>query len=128
MAKVYTLIKRWGLFLLVIFVIFVFSSIPKYTLPDLAQNDFTLKKGGHILGYFLLTLTLWNGLRWEKKKWWLVWIVALLYAISDEFHQSFVPGRNPSLEDVAIDSFAAGLGIFIGYVMIKIKNNRKIIN
>jgi len=127
MGKKLIVLNRWGPFLLIIVLIFIFSSIPKYRLPDLAQNDFTLKKGGHILGYCLIALTFWYGFKWEKKRWWLVWIVAVLYAISDELHQSFVPGRTPSLEDVAIDSFAAGLGLLIGYVMVKFKEYRKII-
>jgi VanZ family protein len=39
---------------------------------------------------------------------------ALCYALSDEIHQSFVPGRNPSAIDFAIDAagVAAGLAVF----------------
>ena len=37
-------------------------------------------------------------------------LVGALYAASDEFHQSFVPGRGPSIIDVGIDS----LGVFTG--------------
>ena len=37
------------------------------------------------------------------------------FAFSDEFHQAFIPGRNPALTDVLIDSagVALGLGIFL---------------
>lgn len=37
------------------------------------------------------------------------------YALSDEFHQGFIPGRTPSLTDVLIDSVgvALGLGVFL---------------
>ena len=34
-------------------------------------------------------------------------LVGLFYAISDEFHQSFTPGRGPSIIDVFIDTLAA---------------------
>ncbi len=34
-----------------------------------------------------------------------------LYAVSDEFHQSFVPGRVPDVADWAVDTLGAGLGI-----------------
>lgn len=37
--------------------------------------------------------------------------VAVLYAFLDEWHQSFVPGRSPSLQDVAIDAAGAALGV-----------------
>lgn len=40
-----------------------------------------------------------------------LWVVAVvtLYGISDEFHQSFVPGRQPDILDLAADSFGAVL-------------------
>ena len=120
------MLKNWGPFLLIVVLIFIFSSIPKHDLPDLAQSDLMVKKGEHMLGYFLLALTFWYGLSWDKERWWLAWMVAVLYAITDEFHQSFIPGRTPLPGDVAIDSIAAGLGILVGFVMTKIKEDRKI--
>ena len=43
--------------------------------------------------------------------------LSFIYAISDEFHQSFVPMRSPSLEDIFIDligiSFSILISIFI---------------
>ena len=53
-----------------------------------------------MLGYGLLALAYWYGLRFQKRRWWLALLFAILYAISDEFHQSFVPGRHPSWVDV----------------------------
>ncbi|MBR5116337.1 MAG: VanZ family protein, partial [Lachnospiraceae bacterium] len=40
-------------------------------------------------------------------------IIAVLYAASDEFHQSFVPGRSCMLGDVGIDSLGALAGILL---------------
>ena len=42
--------------------------------------------------------------------------VSILYAASDEFHQSFTPGRNCSMQDVLIDT----VGIIGFYIVIKI--------
>ena len=39
--------------------------------------------------------------------------VGVTYAISDEIHQYFIPGRGPSIIDVGIDSFGVLTGIFI---------------
>jgi VanZ family protein len=39
-------------------------------------------------------------LRYDKRQYWLAWLLAVLYAATDEFHQSFVPGRNPSIVDI----------------------------
>lgn len=41
-------------------------------------------------------------------------IIGILYAISDEIHQSFTPGRGPKITDVFIDS----LGVFFGIIVI----------
>ncbi|MCR5825180.1 MAG: VanZ family protein [Oscillospiraceae bacterium] len=38
---------------------------------------------------------------------------AALYAMSDEFHQSFVPGRGPQLSDVLLDTAGAALGVLM---------------
>ncbi len=38
-------------------------------------------------------------------------IFAVLYAISDEWHQKFVPGRSASIWDVAIDAAGVILGL-----------------
>ncbi len=50
-----------------------------------------------------------------KNKYKLLWSILLgvSYAASDEFHQSFVPGRGPSIRDVCIDSAGVLTGIFI---------------
>ncbi|TAN62501.1 VanZ family protein, partial [bacterium] len=37
-------------------------------------------------------------------------IIAVIYAASDEFHQSFIPGRNADALDWMADSFGAALG------------------
>lgn len=49
-----------------------------------------------------------------KAELWQSTIVGILYAISDEFHQYFVPGRGPGIKDVFIDT----LGVFTGFVII----------
>ena len=50
-----------------------------------------------------------------KNKYKLLWsiLIGVLYAAGDEFHQSFVPGRGPSIRDVCIDSAGVLTGIFI---------------
>lgn len=38
------------------------------------------------------------------------WVLAVLYGLSDELHQAFVPGRDASLVDVAFDTIGAAMG------------------
>jgi VanZ family protein len=106
---------RWLPAALIMAVIFGFSSTPATRLPNFGLLDFVVKKGGHMLGYALLALAYWCGLRFEKKRWWLALLFALLYASSDEFHQSIVPGRHPSWVDVlGFDGGGALIALSLG--------------
>jgi VanZ family protein len=78
--------------------------------------DFVVKKGGHMTGYGLLGLAYWYGLRFEKRRWWLALLLAILYAMTDEFHQSFVACRHPNWVDVlGFDGGGALTALSLGY-------------
>ena len=47
-------------------------------------------------------------------------MVGLTYAISDELHQSFIPGRSAEIRDVIIDVSGVILGIIIILVVISV--------
>jgi len=47
------------------------------------------------------------------KKAGMAFSVCVLFAVSDEFHQQFVPGRGPQVRDVFIDSSGAALGLLL---------------
>lgn len=104
-------------------VIFLFSS--RSTLPSAPYSsyDFILKKIAHITVFailFVLTNRSFSMLsaRYElKKHWYLPVLICLLYALSDEIHQYFVPNRHASLRDVGFDM----LGVFSMYLR---KTNR----
>jgi VanZ family protein len=104
--------------------IFVFSSIPSTDMPDFGIWDLLVKKSGHATVYSLLALSLAYAFRWDYKRFFVAWIIATLYAISDEFHQSFVPGRNAWWVDVALDSTAAALTLWLT-ARWKIKNDQR---
>ena len=89
--------------------IFVFSSIPSQEMPSFGFWDTLVKKSGHAIGYGILALLFWYALRWERKHAWMVFLFVIAYGLLDEFHQSFVPGRHPSILDALI--FDAGGGL-----------------
>lgn len=110
--------------------IFAFSSIPGSGMPGFGLFDLLVKKGGHALGYALLALAIlhWHRPLWDErrppfKKLALAWALTALYAASDEFHQSFVPGRMASPLDVLIDAIGAFLGLSL-YAIYRIFPNR----
>ena len=114
MAKITKFLYRWGPAILVMAVIFKFSSTQGNKLPNFGLIDSWVKKGGHMLGYALLSLSYWHGLNWDKKRGWWAWIFAVIYAVTDEFHQSFVPGRHPSAFDVILfDATGAAIALWI---------------
>lgn len=104
------------------FVIFLLSSQPAETLPNLGWADSFFKKGGHMLGYGLLALTYWHGFGWDMRKRSFAWLLVVLYAATDEYHQSFVPGRHPSVWDVLVfDSLGAMFSLWVATVYLKQK-------
>ena len=67
-----------------------------------------------MLGYGLLALAYWRGLDLARGKEWLAWGLAICYAITDEIHQAFVPGRHPSAVDILLfDNLGAILGLIL---------------
>ncbi len=83
-----------------------------------------IRKSAHFFAYFLLgILAVWTfacyGL--EKRRWLWALLLCVLYALSDEFHQLFVPGRAGRISDVCIDSAGAALGISVFYFAKKCK-------
>ncbi len=113
MSKLFRFLRAWGPSLLMMGAIFGFSSIPSKEMPSFGGVDFLVKKGGHATGYALLALANMRALGWDPKRWPLAWLMAALYSATDEFHQSFVPGRHPALMDVGIDALGAAVGLFL---------------
>ncbi|GIN15414.1 hypothetical protein J32TS2_07700 [Shouchella clausii] len=77
-----------------------------------------VRKGAHFGAYFILGILMLNGLRQVGGKGVKAAVLALclcfLYAITDEIHQLFIPGRSGQFTDVLIDTAGAatGIGIF----------------
>ncbi len=90
--------------------------MPSGSVPDYGFWDSLVKKGAHVLGYGLLASAFWFGFNFDRRKVWLAWLLAVLFAASDEFHQSFTPGRHSTLMDVVLfDSGGAVLGL--GFIL-----------
>jgi len=92
---------------------------PDISVAAIETIHFLIRKGAHLAEYAIFAALLWRavhhgtklraGFRFEAA---LVFFLAMLYAASDEFHQSFVKSRGPSAGDVMIDGGGILLGIF----------------
>jgi VanZ family protein len=79
-------------------------------------------KSGHTIGYALLAGLLLrafargrlSGITWRAACATLV--LATMYGVSDEWHQSYVPGRNADRFDILADGVGATIGVAIGWV------------
>jgi VanZ family protein len=113
MTAIKQIVPRWLPALVAMMVIFWFSAQPNYKLPEFHWADKIVKKSGHMIGYGVLAFSYWYGLGAQKEKRWLAWLLAVFYACTDEYHQSFVIGRNASVWDVLIfDNVGALVGLW----------------
>ncbi len=90
--------------------IFYLSSLPNLKSGLEPLWDTILRKVAHLTEYGILFLLLAKPMKKSLK--WAVFL-CFIYALSDEFHQSFVPGRSMALADVCFDS----AGVFLGYLV-----------
>ncbi len=86
-------------------VIFAFSSLPSGS-TDLSAWELVLRKLAHVTEYAILAALLCRALRRVAP----AVVLAALYAVTDEVHQTFVDGRLGTPRDVAIDTLGALLG------------------
>ncbi len=106
-------------------IIFYLSSIPAgapiLSLPIWDKLEHTLE---YLPLGFLVSRALAHSKPWHK---WGIWVFAALggfaYGLSDEFHQSFVPGRESSIWDAGADFFGSAIGA--GTYLFAIAKGRK---
>ena len=101
--------------------IFILSHQPSLPTPSLFEHQDKLFHGG---AYGLLGLLLAGALfdpGHPGRTLFIVWLLGSLYGLSDEFHQSFIPGRQMDLLDVAADSAGTLLGALAGTLAMRRK-------
>lgn len=107
-------LANWGPLLLALAAVFWLSSLPQVPGTGLAWDKLL-----HVVGYAglgVITLRAFHGglVRPRLKPTLLAGLFLLLWGISDEYHQSFVPGRDASGADVVADV----IGFMIACVLV----------
>ena len=113
----YKIIYFWLPVVVWALVIFLFSSMPTNPVSQVYWKEFAVKKSAHMVEYAIFTILLYRALRVsgvEKTEAGIYAIIlAVLSGISDEFHQSFTPGREPKVRDVFFDTLGSTGSIYL---------------
>lgn len=91
----------------------------------MAKLSFLVRKTAHFTAYFILGVLSYFNIIFSKRlalgfKGIIAFIFCVLYSISDEIHQYFVPGRSCEFRDVCIDSSGALLSILIIFLIFRL--------
>jgi VanZ family protein len=116
----------WGPAVVLMVLIFIFSAQPKPAppahtngvyfsgvMPIFTAQDLNalIKKGAHVAGYGLLGVLIMRGLLAQgisaREAAYFATLLAFSYALTDELHQAFVPGRHATVLDIGFDYVGA---------------------
>lgn len=108
---------RWGPAVAWAGFIFLLSSYSSLPGPSIIWWDFVFKKSAHMIVYGVLFYLVGRAFHWQtdRRFWLAVWLTTMAYAVSDELHQAFVPGRTALPSDIGYDS----LGVFVAYYRLR---------
>lgn len=85
-----------------------------------SRVDIGVRKIAHFTEYAILggLLVLLFRIR-RVRMIWLPWLIGTLYAVTDEWHQSFSPGRSCDPKDVLIDACGVLIGVLISFTLLQ---------
>ncbi len=102
---------RWAPVAAWMSVLFLLSAQPGLAISEDADLDWVLRKGAHVGAYSLLALLVARAVPGRDVRRALVaFVIASLYGVTDEYHQTLVPTRAGELRDVGFDALGAALG------------------
>ncbi|MBI3669834.1 MAG: VanZ family protein [Acidobacteria bacterium] len=90
--------------------------------PELLEGmHIEIRKTGHFVEYFILSLLVLRGVRGDRKGWHPKWglavvVIVACYALLDEVHQAFVPMRTASPYDSLLDSSGAVVAQLVAWL------------
>lgn len=114
-------------------IIFCLSSLPSTSTGPDTPFFKAVSKMLHFIIFGILSILYLSSLKWNKPlretriKFFLFSLfLTSIYAMTDEYHQSFSPGRTPSVRDVIIDTCGALTFLTIAYFLTRfVKHDEK---
>ncbi|GAB4432104.1 MAG: hypothetical protein Kow0031_13470 [Anaerolineae bacterium] len=117
LSKLPRWLRDWLPVILWMALIFALSSRSKLVELDSKADEIYFFKTAHIAAYAMLMWLWWRALSPRReagwRQLWAAFALTVLYGISDEFHQLFVPGRTGQLADVLFDAAGALAMLFL---------------
>ena len=107
----YPLLYLWGPLAVWLGLIFFLSAQPDFPHPETGWLESLMGIGAHIFLFGVLAVLWARTLREQRRAIFLAFLLTMLYAFSDEFHQAFVPGRTPDPLDLVYDGIGAALAL-----------------
>jgi VanZ family protein len=83
--------------------------------------NFVVRKFAHLSVFGILAFFVWNVLSPHRFAYVGAWSFAVIYAVFDEWHQSFQPGRTALVSDVVIDACGALLVLLFVRIYLRMK-------
>jgi len=124
--------RRWVYWIPVLAVmalIFVLSSQSGLRVSEDPAVDKPFRVTGHLLAFAslagLLLVALSRGRRPRLRHAGIALGVAVLYGITDELHQSFVPDRTGRIDDLFVDTIGALIGIAVAWLVLTVAAQRR---
>lgn len=105
------------------FIVDIISNI--LNISNIEILSLIIRKLAHFTEYFILGVLVYNMIYSFNKKSYIAIIICILYAISDEIHQIFVPDRDCNITDMLIDSTGSISGIYFLYLIYNIILKKK---
>ncbi|MED1468435.1 VanZ family protein [Bacillus salipaludis] len=81
------------------------------------ELNFIMRKASHFSAFGILAFLFYKVMSNHRFAYFFAWFAAFLYAISDEWHQSFMPDRMASFKDVLIDGGGAFLALLLTFLV-----------
>jgi VanZ family protein len=116
----------------------IVAPILRWLIPGISEESVhfivvVVRKASHVTEFAILAVLVLRCIRRHESSLTYPWawshasltlLIVVLYAASDEFHQLFVPSREASLRDVAIDSAGAVLALLLLWILGRFRQRR----